>query len=97
MDDRLERVLRRKLREAGRRYARARDAYREGRDGDSDADARASLPRDEEGRARIVCRRHADRRAAAIDDDGRPACFEAGHRDCEGCAEDVRAGIVETW
>jgi len=100
MDDRLEGLFRRKLREAGRQYARARKAYSEGRDGsdaDGEADAVASLPRDDEGRARLVCRRHADRRAVAIDDDGRPACFEAGHPDCEGCAEDVRDGIVETW
>jgi len=103
MDDRLEGLLRRKFREAGRRYARARDAYREGRDGhdgsgaEGDPGAAASLPRDDEGRARLVCRRHADRRAVATDDDGRPACFEAGHPDCEGCAEDVRDGIVETW
>ena len=97
MDDRLEGLLRRKLREAGRRYARARDAYREGRDGPPGDGAVASLPRDDEGRARLGCRRHADRRAAAIDDEGRPACFEAGHPDCEGCVEDVRDGIVETW
>jgi len=97
MDDRLEGLLRRKLRAAGRQYARARDAYRDGRDRDEGVDVAASLPRDEEGRARIVCRRHADRRAAAIDREGRPACFEAGHPDCEGCAEDVRDGIVETW
>jgi len=100
MDDRLENLLRRKFRAAGRQYARARDAYREGRD-DSDADGVAdtiaSLPRDDEGRARLVCRRHADRRAVAIDDDGHPACFEAGHPDCVGCAEDVCDGIVETW
>lgn len=99
MDDRLDGLLRRKFREAGRQYARARDAYREGRDDDdgSGDDANVSLPRDDEGRARLVCRRNADRRAVAVDDDGRPACFEAGHPDCEGCAEDVRDGIVETW
>ena len=103
MDDRLEGLLRRKLREAGRQYARARDAYREGRDDSDGSDAEAdpgpvaSLPRDDEGRARLVCRRHADRRAVAVDNEGRPACFEAGHPDCEGCAEDVRDGIVETW
>jgi hypothetical protein len=97
MDDRLEGLLRRKIREAGRQYARARDAYRQGRDGGAEDDAVASLPRDDEGRARLVCRRHADRRAVAIDDDGRPACFEADHPDCEGCLEDVRDGIIETW
>jgi hypothetical protein len=100
MDDRLEGLLRRKFRAAGRQYARARKAYNEGRDG-SDTDGRNDrvppLPHDDEGRARLVCRRHADRRAVAIDDDGRPACFEAGHPDCEGCIEDVRDGIVETW
>ena len=97
MDDRLEGLIRRKLRAAGRQYARARDAYHEGRDRDETADPGSSLPQDEAGRAQIVCRRHADRRAAVIDADGRPACFEAGHPDCEGCAEDVRDGIVETW
>ena len=97
MDDRLEGLIRRKLRAAGRQYARTRDAYREGRDRDTEADSGSSLPRDGAGRTRIVCRRHADRRAAVIDADGRPACFEAGHPDCEGCAEDVRDGIVETW
>ena len=113
MDDRLEGLLRRKFRAAGRQYARARKAYNEGRDGSDGGDDRVpslprddsdggddrvpSLPRDDEGRARLVCRRHADRRAVAVDDDGRPACFDAGHPDCEGCVEDVRDGIVETW
>ncbi|MFB6089969.1 MAG: hypothetical protein ABEJ97_02820 [Halobellus sp.] len=101
MSDRLERLLREKFREAGRQYARARDAYREGHEasGDSSTDTGPAdgLPRDDEGRVRIVCRRHADRRAVEIDDEGRPACFEAGHPDCEGCAQDVRDGIVETW
>jgi hypothetical protein len=97
MDDRLEGLIRQKFRAVGRQYARARDAYREGRDRDEQSDRRPSLPRDEAGRARIVCRRHADKRAAATDREGRPACFEAGHPDCEGCAEDIRDGIVETW
>ena len=100
MDDRLEGLLRRKFRAAGRQYARARKAYNEGRDGsdtDGGDDRVPSLPHDDEGRARLVCRRHADRRAVAVDDDGRPACFDAGHPDCDGCVEDVRDGIVETW
>ena len=89
MDDRLEGLLRRKFRAAGRQYARARKAYNEGRDGSDGGDDRVpSLPHDDEGRAR---------RAVAVDDDGRPACFDAGHPDCEGCVEDVRDGIVETW
>ncbi|SFR34382.1 DUF7091 family protein [Halogeometricum limi] len=92
MDDRLERFVREKFRAAGRQYARARDAYNEGKRG---ADPR--LPRDDEGRVRLVCRRYAERRAVGVDTDGYPACFEAGHPDCEGCAEDVRTGVVETW
>ena len=95
MDDRLERFVREQFRAAGRQYARAKRAYDDGR-GDGDA-ADAVLPRDEEGRVRLVCRRHAERRAVAVDADGRPACFETGHPDCEGCAEDVRSGVVETW
>ncbi|MFB6160380.1 MAG: hypothetical protein ABEJ61_04285 [Haloferacaceae archaeon] len=90
MDDRLESGLRRAFRTAGRRVAEIRDAYREGR-------RAADLPTDDEGRVRIVCRRHAERRAVTLDDAGRPACFEAGHPDCEGCVGDVREGVVETW
>jgi hypothetical protein len=91
--DRFERLVRTTFRRAGRRYAEAKRAYRDGR---SVADA-FDLPTDEEGRARLVCRRHAERRAVVVDADGRPACFEADHPDCEGCAEDVREGVVETW
>jgi hypothetical protein len=91
MDERVERFVRRTLRNAGRRYEEARKAYREGRTTPADQ------PTDEEGRARIVCRRYAEKRAVATDAEGRPACFEAGHPDCEGCAEDVREGAVETW
>ena len=90
MDDRLERFVRTTFRSAGRRYAEARKAYREGRD-------TPDLPRDEAGRVRIVCRREAERRAVALDDAGRPECYETGHPDCEGCVEDVHEGVVETW
>jgi hypothetical protein len=90
MDDRLERFVRTTARAAGRRYAEARRAYREGQ-------TSVDLPRDEEGNARIVCRRAAERRAVALDEAGRPTCFESGHPDCEGCLEDVREGVVETW
>lgn len=100
MDDRFERVIRQKLREAGRQFEEAKRAYAEGR-GDPDGDAagakRYDLPTDEDGRARIVCRRHAERRAVSVDTAGRPSCFDSGHPDCEGCAEDVRDGFVETW
>jgi hypothetical protein len=91
--DRFERFVRTTFRRAGRRYAEARRAYREGRDHSTAFD----LPTDDEGRARLVCRRHAERRAVAVDAAGRPACFEADHPACEGCAEDVREGVVETW
>jgi hypothetical protein len=92
-DDRFERFVRTTFRRAGRRYAEARRAYRAGRDHAAVFD----LPTDDAGRARLVCRRHAERRAVRVDAEGRPACFEAAHPDCEGCAEDVREGVVETW
>ena len=92
MDDRLQRFVRTTFRRLGRESARAGRALGEGR-----ATGAVDLPRDEEGRARIVCRRHAERRAVALDDAARPACYEADDDDCEGCAEDVREGVVETW
>lgn len=91
MDERLERFIRTKLRRAGEEFEEARDAYRAGR-----ADA-FDLPTDDAGRAKIVCRRHAERRAVRVDSEGHPACFDADHPDCRGCAEDVREGVVETW
>ncbi len=98
---RLERFLRSKLQDAGTEYAQLREStdaqLADARRAYEIAKNARSLPTDEQGRARIVCRRHAERRAAALDDEYRPACYEAGHPDCEGCAEDVREGRVETW
>lgn len=91
-DSRLERFLRSKLRRAGRQAARARDEYEASR-----AAARWGLASDEAGQARLVCRRHAEQRAVAVDLEGRPACFDPDHPDCQGCAEDVREGRIETW
>ena len=88
--DRVRRFVSKTLRGAGRQLEEARQAYQEGR-------TTGSIPRDEDGNVRIVCRRYAERRAVDLDADGRPACFDAGHPDCEGCAEDVREGVVETW
>jgi hypothetical protein len=90
MDDRLERFLRTKLQSAGRSWEDTRRAYREGR-------RVGDLPTDEEGRARIVCRRYAERRRTRVDDRGRPACYDPDHDDCRGCVEDVREGRIETW
>ncbi|MFB6297995.1 MAG: hypothetical protein ABEH56_05710 [Salinirussus sp.] len=89
--DRLTRVLRTTFRAAGRQYAEARRAYAEAK-----ADALAEVPTDDEGRARIVCRRYAERRAVDLDREARPDCYE-DHPDCEGCVEDIREGSVETW
>lgn len=89
---RLNRLLRSKMRSAGRQFEEARQAYREAREG-----ARVALPRDEEGRARIVCRRYAERRAVELDAELRPDCFDPDSVDCRGCVEDVRDGVVETW
>ena len=87
--------VRRTLRDAGRQYAEARREYGAGRSESSGE--QFGLSTDERGRARLVCRRHAERRAVAVDDEGRPACFDSDHPDCRGCAEDVREGVVETW
>ena len=76
-------------RAAGRRFAAAKRAYSRGQER-ADADG----PYDEH--AKIVCRRHAQKRTVMLDGYV-PDCFEAGHPDCEGCLEDVREGTVETW
>lgn len=90
---RMSRFLRRRMRMAGRRYEQARQAYQEARDESLAGD----LPTDDAGRARIVCRRYAERRRVEIDEAGRPACFEPGHHDCEGCREDILQERIETW
>jgi type II secretory pathway pseudopilin PulG len=89
---RIERLLRSRLRSAGRQFEEARQAYRSAR-----VAAQAGLPTDDDGRARIVCRRYTERRAVALDDELHPECYDPGHRDCRGCHEDVRDGRVETW
>lgn len=55
-----------------------------------------SLPQDESGQVRIVCRRYAEKRAVSVSS-GKPECFEAGNPDCESCLEDITDGTVETW
>ena len=92
MDDRLESFLRSKIRSVGRQYADAKRAYANAR-----RSALANLPQDDDGRARIVCRRYAERRAVELDAEARPACFDPDHPDCEGCVRDVRDGRIETW
>jgi hypothetical protein len=93
MDDgRIRRFVENTLRSAGRQYEEARQAY-----SDAKRSALADLPLDDDGRAKIVCRRYAEKRAVSLDDQGRPDCFDPEHRDCRGCAEDVRDGVVETW
>ncbi|RQG92815.1 hypothetical protein EA462_00880 [Natrarchaeobius halalkaliphilus] len=98
---RLERFLRSKLREAGEEYEQLREStdgqLEEAREAYRVAKNARRLPTDDAGRARIVCRRYAQQRAAMIDERYRPACYEADHPDCEGCVEDVREGRIETW
>jgi hypothetical protein len=89
---RLERLLRSKLNAVGKQYEESRRAY-----ADAKAAAESELPTDGDGRARIVCRRHAEKRAVSVDESGVPACFEADHPDCRGCVEDIREGRIETW
>jgi len=92
--DGIEGFFRRLARGAGRQYGEARHSYRAGRDGRR---APENLPTDEADRAKLVCRRHAEQRAVAVDAEGRPACFDAEHQDCQGCLEDIREGRIETW
>ncbi|MFB6163205.1 MAG: hypothetical protein ABEJ86_07205 [Halococcoides sp.] len=82
--------LRRHARRAGRRLERTRKAFREGRE-------RSRQDRPDADRIGLGCRRHADRRVVDLDGAGRPACFEAGHPDCEGCLDDIEAGRLDTW
>ena len=99
--DRIERLLRTTLAQAGSQYEEfrqsadsqleeAREAYRVARNA-------RQLPTDEADRAKIVCRRHTERRAVKLDEQYRPACYEADHPDCEGCVEDIHDGRIETW
>jgi hypothetical protein len=89
---RLERLVRTKLNAVGRQFEEAKRAY---------ADARtatlADLPTDGQGKAKIVCRRHAEKRAVSLDSGGRPACYDPDHPDCRGCVEDIREGRIERW
>lgn len=89
--ERLARLLRAKLRSAGRTVETSRRAYLEGK-----AEGSANVPTDAHGRAKIVCRRYAEKRAVELDGPY-PDCYESGHPDCEGCVEDVREHRVETW
>lgn len=88
--DRLKRFLSNAISDAGRQLEDAKEVY-------TNARAASKLPRDSSGRVQIVCRRHAERRAVALDEKSRPDCFDADHRDCRGCLEDIRAECIETW
>ncbi|WP_049928574.1 DUF7091 family protein [Halopiger goleimassiliensis] len=98
---RLERFVRSTLRGAGESYEQLRGSadgqLEEAREAYRAAKHARSLPTDENDRAKIVCRRYAERRAVRLDDKYRPACFEADHPDCEGCLEDTYDGRIETW
>jgi len=83
------RLARRAARSVGRQLSEAKREFRT-------AKSTAQLPTDESGRVKIVCRRYAEKRAVTLEDDV-PECYEAGHPACEGCAEDVQDGSVETW
>ena len=98
MDEGFEQFVRDRLREFGKGYERTRRAYAEGKgEAEESADATPELPVDEAGRVKLVCRRYAEKRAVAVDEAARPACFDPDHVDCVGCVEDIRAGMVETW
>lgn len=89
---RLERLLRTKLNTVGRQFEEAKRAY-----SDAKTTTLAELPTDDSGKAKIVCRRHAEKRAVAVDTEGRPECYDPDHADCRGCVEDIDDGRIETW
>jgi len=95
-------LFRRAARVAGRKFEtarsgepleEARDAYERGKSVASTPE----LPTNDDGEARIVCRRYAEKRAVEVDAESRPACYEADHPDCEGCVADIEDGRIETW
>lgn len=91
--DRIDRFVRTRVRAAGRQYELARHSYADARD----SVLAGNVPRDDADRVRIVCRRHAERRAVPLDERSRPTCYEDVHPDCQGCLEDLREGTIETW
>ncbi len=89
---RLERLLQAKFRAAGMQIEQAKQTY-----ATTKRAAEADIPTDENGNARIVCRRYAERRAVGLDASGRPPCFDPNSQDCQGCVEDIQEGTIETW
>lgn len=83
------RFARRAARSVGRQLAEARREFQTGR-------SESRLPTDDAGRAKLVCRRYAEKRAVHLED-GVPECYESDHPACQGCAADVQDGSVETW
>ena len=90
--DRLTRFLRAQVNSAGRQYEEARQAFLEARNEATSETDDGDLPT-----ARIVCRRHAEKRAVRVDEEGHPGCYDADHPDCQGCVEDIRDATIETW
>lgn len=97
MDERFEQFVRDRLRKLGQGYERTRRAYTEGKGETESLPGAGSLPVDEAGRAKLVCRRYAEKRAVEVDAEEKPACFDPDHTDCIGCVEDIRDGLIETW
>ncbi|MFC6731043.1 MULTISPECIES: hypothetical protein [unclassified Haladaptatus] len=92
---RIERLIRQQFRKAGRQMGRARHEYREGR---GERSRTPDAPETDGGREmNIVCRRYAERRTVSLDAQQHPHCFDAESVDCQGCLEDIREGIIETW
>lgn len=83
-------LVRSTARKAGRHVGATRRAFRVGRQA-------GDLPTAEDGEVHIVCRLAAQRRTVALNDDGRPDCYEQDQAACEGCHEDILAGVIETW
>lgn len=83
-------LFHRVARKAGRQFEETKREYTNGR-------TDSNIPRDENGRAKIVCRRHDENRAVTLGDDRTPDCYDPENPACNGCLQDIREESVETW
>lgn len=89
---RLRQLLNTTLQSAGRQFEEAKVAY-----ANAKSATKVEVPTDQSGRAKIVCRRYAEKRAVRLDNDAKPVCHDAEHRACQGCVEDIQTNCIETW
>jgi len=86
MDEGFEQFVRDRLRKLGKGYERTRRAYTEGKGEAESPPGEGSLPVDEAGRAKLVCRRYAEKARGRARRGGEASLFRSGpHRLCRLC------------